>query len=305
MRRTGIPILIAMGLLLAAGLKAQEVYRRTGQMILVKGRLQAAYGDTLRIVRPAGDGVIPIGRAIFDRWTGNDTALWIVEEKSGYAADNGDRIVASVLSGPEPQDRSRIFSTGEDDTAPSKRPYYFTRGIRRGRIGLSMGANAGLMIAASDTAYDGRGPYLYPEAALMLDVSGMRIGISAGNIRRQFTMTVSDSVFDPQQGWKPRRRDIPHNVHLIPLLLDITVMPLRFGNPYGGAQPYLSLAPGITVSLGDREERISIALALKGGIEFYFGEWWVLDMEIRYVIIPDGYGFFCTLGGLRFRVPFR
>jgi hypothetical protein len=309
MQKRTIIFLLMMVLTAVCSLQAQQLYKRSGQLIMVQNRLEASSGDTLEIARQVGEKQMIIGRAIFDRWTGHDTALWIIQEKQGYFIDSGDFILAVAITPPEEtgdDDGEQAAFRIEEASRPARNGYFIT-GVpsRRMLAGLSIGGSAGLFIAVNDTTYNGRGPFFHPELSLILDVSGLRIGINAGRVKRSYTKTVTDSVFDQQTGWKKTREEVHRDIHLFPILLDITLMPLRFSNPFGSAQPYIGLSPGLTLSTGDREEKFTLALALKGGMEFYFGKWWVADMEVRYLIIPDGYGFFTFSTGFRFRVPFR
>jgi hypothetical protein len=304
LRTGGILLFLAV-----CSLQAQEIYKRSGQLIMVKNRLTATSSDTLDIVRRVDDQQLTIGAALFDRWTGHDTALWIISEKEGYTIDAGDIILALVSnrpSVPEDGNEDRAVFRVEEASRPTRDGYFITgASSRRALAGLSIGPSAGLFIAGNDTTYNGRGPYFYPELSLIFDISGLRVGITAGLLKRDFTLTIKERYWDPHEGWKTTRRDSSHHVQIFPILLDISMMPLRFSNPYATAQPYIGVSPGLTLSTGDRAEKVTLAFALKGGMAFFFSRWWCADMEIRYTIIPDGYSFLAFSTGFRFRWPFR
>ena len=153
------------------------------------------------------------------------------------------------------------------------------------RSGLSFGVGAWGRF--TDIGWGG----LYPEFQTVADVAFMRMGVSVG------------LVYDT--GWlfnSSGGREV-YWFHL-PIQADFSLMPFRFFAPQKFFQIYVGGFVGLYQGLGDESEDSYFCVGPKFGIELYMGDWAVLDLEGRYVSIPDHNSYYSVLIIIRYRIPF-
>ncbi len=291
---------------LPAGLDGQEIIRRTGSMLEVQGILQGSPGDTVACVRHAPNQSIPVGNAVIHHIGKETTSIWIIHERTGFVISAGDVVEGTPVAIQGAKQDPRPETAGPEDAGRNKErtvPTYTLREPRsRIRAGMSLGAAAGFMIPETRELYDGLGPYFYPELQLLFDLGGMRFGVTLGFIDRSFSRLEGKEVWDPLQGMSIVYEEVHDRRHALPILIDIALLPLRFTRQGAVLHPFFGIAPGIYLGLGEDES--AIACAFKAGMEAYFGNWAVIDVEARYTYVPDRFGFFNVLAGLRLRIPF-
>lgn len=161
------------------------------------------------------------------------------------------------------------------------------------RAGLSLGVGVGGMFATDSLGYNGLSNALFPELTIVADLAFVRAGISGGLIWHRYwewscgNYNEEDMVF-------------------LPLMADFSIMPVRIVAPESPFQIYLGGSGGILIDLDGGGVQFCVGPRI--GFEFYLGEWAVIDLEGRYVIVPDDshgeLSYFNALFGIRFRIPF-
>jgi hypothetical protein len=162
------------------------------------------------------------------------------------------------------------------------------------RAGLSLGIGIGGMFASDADGYMGLPNDLYPEFQIEADLAFIRAGVTAGFIYREYREWDwwGDYFYDEK-------------LLYMPLTADLALMPLRFFASRSPFQIYLGGCAGVFIDLqGNRDANFCVGP--KAGLEFYLGDWAVIDIEGRYVIVPDDeeLSYFNALFAIRFRIPF-
>ncbi len=242
--------------------------------------------------------------------TSNASADWQKHElgigspSSGYTLDKNGDLAALQTTSRGTQD------IGGNESA---------RRSGKARSGMSFGFGLGAQIPVDNDTYGDLGADLYPELQIVWDHSAIQMALTVGYVYREFEQLYSYSYgYYDYFGY-----DYEHvEYHFLPIFFTIGVMPLRFANPNMVFQFYVGGGPGVYLSVGDGDSHF--ALSPKLGLEFYFGEFFVMDIEGRYVWvsgdekqIDEGYSsyFEYGLGGgslsyynvmmaFRFRIPF-
>ncbi len=162
------------------------------------------------------------------------------------------------------------------------------------RVGMSFGIGVGAMVASNNEAYMSLGNDLYPEFQFIADAAFFRAGITAGAVYRKLERTwwgYGGSGYNE------------FTMLYMPVMADFSFLPLRIAAPNLLFQVYVGGCAGIYKGLADVSNETYVCGGPKFGIEFYFGEFFVLDIEGRYVAIPEELGYFNALVNCRFRIP--
>ncbi len=177
---------------------------------------------------------------------------------------------------------------------------------RRPRLGLGFGVGLGGTIPMNPDhwGFATETPALfYPELKILFDFSGIRTGLTIG------MDTYTGSAWDSYWGYYYDIIWIDYA-----FLGDLVIMPLRFFLPNMAFQPFFGGCVGSYASISDQSGAQLVgrtAYGPKAGFEFYIGEWFVVTLEGRYVIVRPTSTDSSTLNlsyanallGLRFRIP--